>query len=130
MGNITDGETGEEAQDAQTILGNGQIDVDVFYGKDNGGMSKIVNKQIVITDFAERTSSFSNGPGKFYTITGKAKIGKVVKTIGFNTGSTVLMRELDSVKEHLPVKAKIREVKMSNGFRYYTMQSGDKKSDN
>ncbi|GAH36893.1 unnamed protein product [marine sediment metagenome] len=130
MGSVTDGETGEEVQNAQDIIGNGQIEVDIFYGKDNGGMSKVVNKQIIITNVAERTSSFSNGPGKFYTISGKAKIGKVVKTIGFNTGSTVLMRELDDVKEYLPVKAKIREVKMSNGFRYFTMQDRNKKSDN
>ncbi|MBC8521284.1 MAG: hypothetical protein H8D26_04755 [Methanomicrobia archaeon] len=130
MGKITDGETGEEPQDAQDILGNGRVTVDIFYGKDNGGMSKLIDKQIIITDFAERTSSFSNGPGKFYTVTGRAKIGKIVKSVGFNTGSTVLMRELDAIKEHLPVKAKIREVKTSNGFRYYTLQSREKRSDN
>lgn len=129
MGTITDDETGE-VTDAGEFLGS-QIEVDTFYDKEHGGISKLIGKELLFISFDERTSSFG-GSGKFYTITAQANFGKDkkqdLKTVGFNTGSEVMMKQLDVLKQHLPVIGVIEDVPASSGYHYYQIR-GAKKPD-
>lgn len=125
MRNITDEETGE-VTDAGDILGS-QIEVEVFYDKEHGGINKVIGKELLILSFDERTSNrFEDGPGKFYTVTAQANFGKgkktALKTIGFNTGSVVLMKQLDALGPHLPAIGVIEDKPLEEGHHYYQIR--------
>jgi len=73
--------------------------------------SDVLNKQIVIKDFKEIPSTFHEGN---FAIVQAEMDGNLVT---FPTGSSVLMKQLSSIREKLPVRAKIMKPK---GKRYYT----------
>jgi len=88
---------------ATEILG-GAMEVDKFVEIDS-----ICGKELLLVDFVEREGAF----GKYYTVKCEQADGK---TVGFNTGSDVLMKQLDKLKEHIPVIITIQKRK-----RYYTI---------
>jgi hypothetical protein len=46
------------------------------------------------------------------------------ETVGFNTGSEVLIKQLSQLEGHLPVHATIEKVKARSGYCYYQIQQG------
>jgi hypothetical protein len=54
---------------------------------------------------------------------GKGNKGKK-ETVGFNTGSEVLIKQLSQLEGHLPVHATIEKVKARSGYCYYQIQQG------
>ena len=118
---------------AADLLDDGSVVVDKFYAAEAGGIDCIVGKDLVIRALAERQSLFQDGCGKYFTVTAEVKVGKTTngkgksngkELIGFNTGSTVLIKQLQQLKGHLPLRAVIEKVKGSSGFNYYQIRQG------
>jgi len=74
--------------------------------------SDLINKEFVVRDFFLLQSSFD--PNKDYAMLQIELDGKPYTT---TTGSTVIMKQLKEIEEHLPVKVKLRKQK-----RYYTFE--------
>jgi hypothetical protein len=120
-------ESEEEIGSAADFLDDGSVVVDKFYAAEAGGIDCIVGKDLVIRALAERQSLFPDGCGKYITVTaevGKTTKGKAKEVIGFNTGSTVLIKQLQQLEGHLPVHATIEKIKGSSGYNYYQIQQG------
>jgi hypothetical protein len=116
----------EEMKELEELEGNvgnaaelldSSVTVDTFLGKD-----------LVIKALDERASLFSEGTGKYFTVTAEVKKVKGNKgkkeTVGFNTGSEVLIKQLSQLEGHLPVHATIEKVKARSGYCYYQIQQG------
>lgn len=71
-----------------------------------------LNQTLIVKDFQLLPSSFG---GEFAVVL--AEINKVEVT--FNTGSNVLLKQLDSMKDKLPVEATIIETKSKKSGRLY-----------
>ena len=119
----------EEIPNAVDLLDDGSVVVDKFYAAEAGGIECVLGQDLVIRGLAERNSLFAEGTGVYYTVTADAqKKGKGTKTerIGFNTGSAVLIKQLQQLQGRLPVHATIEKVKAkgSSGYYYYQIQQG------
>lgn len=126
MATVTDYEGGEEPNDEVPDIGDfltSQVEVDIFYDKENGGIEAILGKPLVFLSSDERTG----GKGKFYTITANATTKKgrgnnqhiETKKIGFNCGSTIVMEQMDKMAGHMPFSGIIESVKSkSSTFEY------------
>lgn len=92
------------------VAKNGRLDVDEFVN-----INQILDKDLVIEELIERRGKF----GAYVTI--KAKLNG--KTVGFNTGSSVLLKAFKKVKEkgELPIVAKISKVRSNDGQYYYSV---------
>jgi hypothetical protein len=122
----------KELEDLEEVVGNaadllddGSVVVDKFYAAEAGGIDCVIGKDLIIRGLAERQSLFAEGSGKYVTITAEAQkkgSGKGKETIGFNTGSSVLIKDLQQLKGHLPVHATIEKVKAGSGYSYYQIK--------
>jgi hypothetical protein len=119
----------EEMKELEELEGNvgnaaelldSSVTVDTF--------EQVLGKDLVIKAVDERASLFSEGTGKYFTVTAEVKKGKGNKgkkeTVGFNTGSEVLIKQLSQLEGHLPVHATIEKVKARSGYCYYQIQQG------
>ena len=114
---------------AADLLDDGSVVVDKFYAAEAGGIKCVLGKDLVIRALAERQSVFAEGSSKYITVTAEVpKKGtskgkdKDKETIGFNTGSQVLIKQLQQLQAHLPVHATIEKVKGSSGYNYYQIK--------
>ena len=118
-------ESNEVIANAADLLDDGSVVVDKFYAAEAGGIECVLGKDLIIRALAERQSIFAEGSGKYITVTAevpKKGKGKDKETIGFNTGSQVLIKQLQQLQEHLPVHATIEKVKGSSGYNYYQIR--------
>ena len=117
MVTVTDLEENKERDEEMPDIGDyltSEVDVDIFYDKENGGIEAVLDKPLVFLEYAERTGS----QGKFYTITANATVkkgrGKNVvqetKKIGFNCGSAIVMEQLEKMENHMPFSGIIQQV--------------------
>ena len=115
----------EEIPNAVDLLDDGSVVVDKFYAAEAGGIECILDQDLIIRGLAERNSLFAEGTGMYYTVTADvAKKGKSKgsERIGFNTGSAVLIKQLQQLQGRLPVHATIEKVKAKGGSGYYYYQ--------
>lgn len=89
-----------------------------FEGIDTIDIEDVLNKEIVVEEFALRPSSFREGD--FAVV--KIKINGDEKVI--TTGSKVLMDQLKMAKnkEKIPFKATIKRIELDEGRKYYTFK--------
>jgi len=122
-----------EIGSATEFLDDGSVVVDKFYAAEAGGIDCVIGKDLVIRALAERHSLFPDGGGKYFTITAEIEVGKnsngkgkgkAKELIGFNTGSAVLIKQLQQLEGHLPVHATIEKIKAGSGYNYYQIQQG------
>ena len=105
----------KEASEYLDVLGD--VQVDKFYAGQEQ-MQKLIGKQLIIRSIYDRTSAYETGDGSFLTVV--ASMGK--KTIGFNTGSQILMRQLRALEEHFPIKTKIANKVAHSKYTYQTLE--------
>lgn len=100
-------EEGKMRRISEVIKANG-IEVDEFTKIDT-----ILGQDLIIDELHERQGQY----GVFYTV--KAKLNG--KVIGFNTGSSSLMKAFSKLREkgELPVMARIEKIRSANGNYYY-----------
>lgn len=85
----------------------------VFEAEKQEKFTDLVNKEFIVLDFTALPSRF-DPPRSFVVLYGKHLNGT---TFTCATGSTVIMKQLEQVKEHLPIKVTLKKVK-----RYFTFQ--------
>lgn len=101
---------GEKMKDEISDFGDVYEGGRMFEG-DQVEFSDVLDKQIIIKDFKEMPSTFHEGN---FVIVQAELDGSLVT---FPTGSSVLMKQLNGIKDKLPIRAKIVRPK---GKRYYT----------